>query len=399
MLNNILIVAAGWHDEVAGGGNKLPTDFARYLTDKGKEVQYLCASPFVKGWDAQNKNGVRVWRYEQPRFKSPSIRNLFSHLFRSWLLSRKIARQGKIEVVLGHSPLQYLGAILGLKGAVKRCYGVHSPFVEELKANQEDARTFKQMLSFEIAEKIEKAIYRKSNIIHSDSFYTLSVLKEQYPRVLKNKGRVLQGWVDTEKFIPSRIGASRERLTLGKPWDPNIPAFFTLRRLVPRMGLDILIEAVHLLRGFPFSFKVMIGGEGPEEARLKERVVRYGLNQRVFLLGKIPEEKLISSFRAADCFVLPTRTLECFGLIILESYACGIPVIGMPVGSIPEVMGEKFSNWLASENTAEALAQKMRDFLVGNLEANSMELSQRALEFSFSHLAPFHEEVLLHHVA
>ena len=100
-------------------------------------------------------------------------------------------------------------------------------------------------------------------------------------------------------------------------------------------------------------------------------------------------------YRAGDCFVLPTRSLEGFGLIILEACACETQVIAVPVGAIPEVMGASFRDWLARDDSPKALTERMRDFITNRLVADQVRLRQRALEFDFDTVAALHERVLL----
>jgi glycosyltransferase involved in cell wall biosynthesis len=161
------------------------------------------------------------------------------------------------------------------------------------------------------------------------------------------------------------------------------------------MGLDTLIEAAAILSKEGFDFKLVIAGEGPQLEPLRNQSSALCLQNRVTFLGRVSEERLINVFRAGDCFVLPTRLLEGFGLIILEAYACGTPVIAVPVGAIPEVLGASFRDWLARDNSPAALAERMRDFLMGRLIADSKRLRCRALEFDFRTMAALHEHVLL----
>ena len=129
------------------------------------------------------------------------------------------------------------------------------------------------------------------------------------------------------------------------------------------MGLDTLLEAAAQLAEQGRTFRLVIGGDGPQRPALEAQAAAAGIGDRVAFLGRIPEAHLVDAFAAADCFVLPTRALECFGLIVLESYACGVPVVGVPVGSIPEVMGPDLQAWLAADNRAPALAERMDDVL------------------------------------
>ena len=78
---------------------------------------------------------------------------------------------------------------------------------------------------------------------------------------------------------------------------------------------------------------------------------------------------------AADFFVLPTRELEGFGLVILESMACGTPVLGTPVGAIPELIGTfdrrlvfEDKDWQAMKNKMEEIVRKPGEFSIDPLE-------------------------------
>ena len=89
---------------------------------------------------------------------------------------------------------------------------------------------------------------------------------------------------------------------------------------------------------------------------LRQQIGRLKLTETVRLLGRVPDEDLATSYAAADCFVLPTAALECFGLIILEAYACGVPVIATPVAAIPEIVSQVSDRWLTEDTSAAAIA-------------------------------------------
>lgn len=394
-MNTVLVVAAGWHDEIPGGANRLPTEFARYLARLGQPITYLCAGTDRHPLSPVDIDGVKVWRYPPPAAPSPSVANLYAHVMASWGIARMIRARGPIRAVLGHSPLQYLGAVAGCGAGARRCYAVHSPFAGELKANHEGSVTLRHRLAWGVAALLEFMICSRSDLIHCDSFYSLGLMRTLYPGALRSKGVVLPGWLDTDRFTPATVSAPDMRARLGPPWDPAARTFFTLRRLTPRMGLDALLEAAAILAGEGHRFRVMIGGAGPQRGELQARVQALGLGPHVGFLGRITEASLVDSFRAADCFVLPTRALECFGLIILESYACGVPVIGVPVGSIPEVMGEELHDWLAEDNSAAGLADKMRAFLAQELRPDRHQVRARALQFSFRTMSARHRQLLL----
>jgi glycosyltransferase involved in cell wall biosynthesis len=139
------------------------------------------------------------------------------------------------------------------------------------------------------------------------------------------------------------------------------PAILTVRNLVRRMGLDALIDAAIMLKDSGVAFELGIGGEGPLNQELRERARPLGAACR--FLGRIPEERLAEYYRAADLFVLPTAAIEGFGLVILEAFASGTPVLGTPIGAIPELVGLQGDGYLSTGITALEIADAIRHFL------------------------------------
>jgi glycosyltransferase involved in cell wall biosynthesis len=340
-------------------------------------------------------DGVELRRYPSPTAPSPSARNVREHSRMSSDIARSVATDAPIDAVLGHSPLQYLSAARALKGTARRCYGVHSPLVAELRDGVVGPPSWKQRVAWRLAWHIERRVLKISDLVHCDSDYTRGVMAAEHPGAFSAKTVVLPGWVDAERFRPPSVSKDALRACLGAPWQAAVPTFFSLRRLVPRMGLDTLVEAAAILARDGRTFRVVIGGDGPGRASLEALASARGVADRVVFVGQIPEIRLANSYAAADCFVLPTRALECFGLIVLEAYACGIPVVGVPVGAIPEVMGEAFAGWIADDNRAPALARRMDDVLQGRLAAQPEALRRRAREFDMGVVMGQHERVLL----
>ena len=103
------------------------------------------------------------------------------------------------------------------------------------------------------------------------------------------------------------------------------------------MGLDTLIDAVDRVANHSPPFRVLIGGDGSLRPNLEKRVRDLRRESTVKFLGRLAESQIPLCYAAADCFILPTRALECFGLIVLESFAAGTPVIAARVAAIPEL--------------------------------------------------------------
>jgi glycosyltransferase involved in cell wall biosynthesis len=90
--------------------------------------------------------------------------------------------------------------------------------------------------------------------------------------------------------------------------------------------------------------KLLFGGTGPQAGRLREAVAQLGLEKHVRFIGSHPYSRMPSIHNLADVFVLPSqpasRWQEQFGYVLVESMACGKPVVTTQSGSIPEVVAD-----------------------------------------------------------
>ena len=400
-----LVVAHHWFGDVIGGSFRLATEFAQYLASQGLHVTYICCaargSPAKSDRDA---SGVYVRRYPQP--KRTCLRRDVYHIEQTRRLVERVHSERPIAFIHAHSPLQASGALKAVEGSERQAhifrrqdsiprfgttptgvvtrsnvptvYCVHSPFDDELAARDRWRWPGLRTMAMHAARRTEYQNLTRSRIVQTDSHYTRRVLLERY-EVPAERITALPGWVDTEFFTPeSSAPAMRARLGGGDADTPCV--FLTVRRLEHRMGLDTLVEAAQKLRSRGRSFALAIGGTGSLAGWLEREVERRRLSDCVRLLGRIPHRDLPSVYASADCFVLPTRALECFGLIVLEAFACGIPVIASSVAAIPELAGVQGESWLFPPGDASALADRMEAFLDGRLRI-SQDLRRFALEY------------------
>ena len=136
---------------------------------------------------------------------------------------------------------------------------------------------------------------------------------------------------------------------------------FTVRNLVPRMGLENLIKAIeNAVQKAPEIFLV-IGGDGPLKADLISLTRSCGLENFIRFTGFIPEQQLPDYYRLADLFVLPTKELEGFGLVTLEALATGLPVLGTPVGGTKEILGQLDKNFLFTDTSPDSIFDLILD--------------------------------------
>jgi glycogen synthase len=113
-----------------------------------------------------------------------------------------------------------------------------------------------------------------------------------------------------------------------------------LGRLVRDKGVDILIDALRLLREKNLLPRLTIVGNGPELANLQEMVGKFELAEQVVFAGTQTGPALVELLNRHRIIVVPSRWQEPFGLVALEGVACGCRAIVARVGGLVEVIGE-----------------------------------------------------------
>jgi glycosyltransferase involved in cell wall biosynthesis len=226
------------------------------------------------------------------------------------------------------------------------------------------ARRITAPVGLAVINRIEKKCLRRSGVTTALSQYTIDCIGKIHGKEIAKRMQLTPGWVDTSRFVPVE---DRERAKLQLGWLTDLPILFTLRRLVSRMGLDRLLKATHRLLEEGLKFHLVIGGSGPLQGMLEEQARTLDVSNSVTFLGRVEDRLLPLAYAACDAFVLPTRALECFGLIALEALSAGRPVLATPVGAIPELIHKFDSSWLARSAGTEAIADLLRQYLTGEL--------------------------------
>jgi len=131
-------------------------------------------------------------------------------------------------------------------------------------------------------------------------------------------------------------------------------------RLVERKGVSYLVQA---LRALPpgLDARLVIVGDGPEREPLERQVAAMGLDGRVEVRGRIPEEELERAYATADLFVLPAIVdsrgdTEGLGVVLLEAMSHRVPVVASRVGGIPDIVVDGEGGILVPPADAGALA-------------------------------------------
>ena len=220
-------------------------------------------------------------------------------------------------------------------------------------------RRLKLLLARPVLARYERRLLTTATRVHVLSRFMADWLGSTYGDAMTSKVALLPWWCEKRRSMSKT--EARSRLGLAT----NEAIVFTVRRLVRRTGVDVLLRAIDFVDS-PRPFRVLVAGDGPERGRLEglAAAARRGSAQ---MLGPVTQDRLDLLFQAADMFVLPTRELECFGLVTLDALGYGCPVIGTRDGATPELLGPALNDFLVAPGSATALGAKLSDFLDGRL--------------------------------
>jgi glycogen(starch) synthase len=170
-----------------------------------------------------------------------------------------------------------------------------------------------------------------------------------------------------------------------------------LGRLVTDKGVDLLLEALELLRARKLCPSLSIIGTGPEEQRLRDQTQRLKLDGQVSFLGKCVGSELVEILNQHQVMVIPSRWTEPFGLVTLEGIACGLVAVGSSNGGLPIAIGP--CGLVFQTGDASALAESLETLLrspeslaayraaaAGHLAKHSRRAVAEAYLYELSHL-------------
>ncbi len=169
--------------------------------------------------------------------------------------------------------------------------------------------------------------------------------------------RVIYDGVDLGAFSPGDRAGARAALGLAE----GVRHVLCIANLVRVKGIDVLLDACRRLPDRLGAWQLHVIGEGQLRTRLAQQAARTGLRDRVRFHGSLPHSALPQWFRAADLFVLASRS-EGIPNVLLEAAACRVPFVATNVGGIPEMAHLGAGRLVPPEDPAR-FAEAMADLL------------------------------------
>jgi glycosyltransferase involved in cell wall biosynthesis len=327
-----LMLGKGWFPDQLGGLDRYYRDLLEHLPE---------AAGIVIG-----ANGLAPARVTAV---SGHGQPLARRLLAFWWAAQRAGRQA--DVVDAHFALYALAPlVLGRLSGKPSVLHFHGPWADENVAVGDDSTLHRAARRL-----VERIAYRRIDeaVVLSAAFR--QVLVERY-RVPPWNISVVPPGVDLGRFTPGSRQEARRRLGL----NPQAFVAVAVRRLVPRMGLNVLLAAwADAVDRLPPGSALLIAGDGPLRPVLASAVADRRLGDSVRLLGRVDDGRLVELYRAADVAVVPSIEHEGFGLVVLEAAACGAPSVVTAIGGLPEAVAGLDPSLIVPPGDSEALRDRL----------------------------------------
>lgn len=362
----LLFITDGTLDSPASGTEQVASAQARGLRRMGAKVCAIGRRDAPPGpLESRESHGVSELVVSAPVDSTARfLASLGSRLPRAFA---RLQDDWPFSAVVVHQPMSFcLLSALGRMRNLPVVYVFHSPWQEEyaLKIGADSGGG----AAGRIRGRLERfALCRAVTVMTLSSYMAEKV--QGLHAIPAERIAVNPGGVDLERFSPPE-DRRESKARLGLP--PGALHLLTVRNLEPRMGLGNLVSAMKILESeTPGLFHLTIGGDGPLKESLARQVREAGLSSCVSMAGFVPADVLPEAMGAADFFVLPTESLEGFGLVTPEAMACGTPVLGTPVGGTREILGNFEPGLLFADASPEGIARGIKNASLGGKKGYS----------------------------
>lgn len=362
---SVLLIGTESFDVRPGGLARYIRDLDRSLVNRGVDVQtvVLCAKPSSPDRSAARRATSALARLRDMHRSAESVAD-------------------DIDVLDVHFALY--GALPALVGSLR-----HKPLLVHFQGPwaAESETAGDPGLVVGVKRALERILYRRAAAVVVLSSAFGEILARDYG-VDPARIHVIHPGVDLTTFSPGDRAAARSELGLAA----NTFVVVCARRLERRMGLDLLLRAWASVQTTVADSTLLIAGEGSQREELAKLVSHLPRPESVQLLGRVDDAQLIRLYRAADCTVVPSRALEGFGLVVLESLACGTPAVVTSVGGLPDGVAD-LDDSLVQPPDHVAIAKRLIAAAAGELPSRESCRSHAEL-FAWENVADSHIELL-----
>jgi rhamnosyl/mannosyltransferase len=277
-------------------------------------------------------------------FRAGSLSTIFATSIAPSFITKLISLKGDYDVLHVHFPNPMAAlALYFIRPSNKIVVHWHSDIIRQRKI-------------YTLFRPLEKWVLKRADkIIGTSEKY---IYGSKALRNFLHKTTVVPLGISTDRFAdnPVKDHALKTRFGTKK-------IVFSLGRLVYYKGFEQLVEAAKYLDD---NTVVLIGGDGELRKKLEALIVQSRLENKVKLLGRIPDDEIASYYQACDVFCLPsTQRSEAFGVVQLEAMYFGKPIIAteIPGSGVSWVNQHNITGLNVPANNAYALSQAINNVL------------------------------------
>lgn len=327
-----------------GGGEIVPMEQARFLSDLGHEVIFITTkipgieySDSFKRFVSDNKN-IKIEFINIPSELLPIYKITPGKNHYRWKLE---------SLRVGLIARDIIKSVTGNNGLC----AVH--YSTDLIAVPEDIKWVLHLHGYPDKLDISDKIIL-SDTMRADCYIAVSQLVgskwEKLLSLKNNKINVIYNGVDTKRFFPLKIPKKFDCGYLG--------------RLIEIKGVHFIIEAIKILKEKNIFVSLAIAGTGPYENTLKLMVTRYELDDRITFLGYIQDEQVNTFYNWVSFMVLPSYDREGVLTTLLESSSCGIPSITTLNTSMAEFVINEVNGLLVNSQDPFKISEAILKFKI-----------------------------------
>ena len=347
-----------------GGAERVLVDIARSLPSPFESVGAI----LVDGWTVQELRATGIPCHILPLQRS------FDYGWPSRLA--RFIQTNRIDIVHAH---EFTSAVYAAFGAALASV----PIVSTIHGKNYWPERLYRRAALRIAIEMSAAFVAVS--------FDLARFVSATVPVPERKLTVVRNGIDLTKFFPDVSSAARARAELGAA--PSDVVILCVGALDPVKGQSILVDVACGLRGRVAPFKIWIVGEGPLRSELQSRIDKENLGDCVRLLGwRTDVATLLSS---ANLSVLPSFS-EGMPLAVMESMACGTPIVASRVGGVGELIVDGTHGLLVRAGDVQALTAAVSRLVTDHALGSRLATAGRdraAKEFSLTGMTDRYAEL------
>jgi glycogen synthase len=191
-----------------------------------------------------------------------------------------------------------------------------------------------------------------------------------------SKSTVIHNGVDVQLFVEAT------------PYQHRRPYVFAIGQLAAHKGFDLLIEAFAQIAADDID--LLIAGTGPDHDKLQAQIAQNQLVEQVYLIGRLDHNKVAEYMKGSQMIVMPSRR-EPFGIVAIEAYASGRPLIVSRVGGLVEALDGLNVHWVEPDDL-EDLKQALADQIYQQTE---YQVKTDLTRHDWTQVSRYYEDTLL----